>query len=176
MAISKTQQVVVDGEASEPEHVRSGVPQGVVLGPLIFLIYINNKADNMDSATNIILFADDCLLYCIVRSREDTDSLQYDLNSLIDWASKWQVSFNTSKCKHPRVTTKKNLIIHNYKTANNLLVTVKHHPYLEVELSNSFKWTNHSNNMTAKANQALWYIRAICRDVEHQLSNKYILH
>ena len=50
---ARTQQVVVDGEASEPVHVRSGVPQGTVLGPLMFLIYINNIADNMDSATNI---------------------------------------------------------------------------------------------------------------------------
>ena len=79
---ARTQQVVVDGEASEPVHVRSGVPQGTVLGPLMFLIYINNIADNMDGATNIRLFADDCLLYRIIRSSDDTDSLQNDLNSL----------------------------------------------------------------------------------------------
>ena len=134
---ARTQQVVVDGEASEPVHVRSGVPQGTVLGPLMFLIYINNIADNMDSATNIRLFADDCLLYRIIRSSDDTDSLQNDLNSLTDWSSKWQMSFNTSKCKLLRITTKRNPITHSYRMADDLLETVKHHPYLGVELSHN---------------------------------------
>ena len=156
---ARTQQVVVDGEASEPVHVRSGVPQGTVLGPLMFLIYINNIADNMDSATNIRLFADDCLLYRIIRSSDDTDSLQNDLNSLTDWSSKWQMSFNTSKCKLLRITTKRNPITHSYRMADDLLETVKHHPYLGVELSHNLKWTNHIDNITAKANQALWFIR-----------------
>ena len=59
----------------------------------MLLIYINNIADNMDSATNIRIFADDCLLYCIVRSSGDTDSLQNDLNSLTDWSSKYEMAF-----------------------------------------------------------------------------------
>ena len=175
---ARTQQVVVDGEASEPVHVRSGAPQGMVLGPLMFLIYINNIADNMDSATSIRLFADDCLLYRIIRSSDDTDSLQNDLNSLTDWSSKWQMSFNTSKCKLLHITTKRNPITHSYRMADNLLEMVKHHPYLGVELSHNLKWTNHIDNITPKANQngandmsecltfetafckkALWFIR-----------------
>ena len=155
----RTQQVVVNGEASEPVHVRSGVPQGTVLGSLMFLIYINNIADNMDSATNIRLFADDCLQYRIITSSDDTDSLQNDLNSLTDWSSNWQMSFNTSKCKLLRITTKRNPITHSYRMADDLLETVKHHPYLGVELSHNLKWTNHIDNITAKANQALWFIR-----------------
>jgi hypothetical protein len=106
---SRTQRVVVDGETSKPVHVKSGVPQGTVLGPLMFLIYINNIADETDKATHIRLFADDCLLYRVIRSSDDTYQLQKDLDSLTDWSSKWQMSFNSSKCKLLSVTTKRNL-------------------------------------------------------------------
>ena len=125
----------------------------------MFLIYINNIGENIDSSTSIRLFADDCLLYRIIRSSTDTDSLQNDLNSLTDWSSTWQMSFNTSKCKLLRITTKRNPITHTYKMANDMLETVKHHPYLGVELSHNLKWTKHIDNITAKANQALWFIR-----------------
>ena len=87
---SRTQRVVVDGEVSEHVHVKSGVPQGTVLGPLMFLIYINDIADNISSETHIRLFADDCVLYRPIQSSSDTDTLQMDLNSLTDWVTKWQ--------------------------------------------------------------------------------------
>jgi hypothetical protein len=64
---NRRQQVVVDGEASEPVLVTSGVPQGTVLGPLMFLIYINDIGENLDERTRIKLFADDCLLYRSIR-------------------------------------------------------------------------------------------------------------
>ena len=54
--------VVVDGHASELSHVKSGVPQGTVLGPLLFLMFINDIGDNINPGTEIRLFADDCLL------------------------------------------------------------------------------------------------------------------
>ena len=69
------------------------------------------------------------------------------------------MSFNTSKCKLLRITTKRNPITHSYRMADDLLETVKHHPYLGVELPHNLKWTNHIDNITAKANQALWFIR-----------------
>ena len=82
-----------------------------------------------------------------------------DLNSLTDWATKWQMSFNTSKCSILRITTKTNPLIHNYNMQNDYLDSVKHHPYLGVELSHNLKWTEHISNITLKANKALWFIR-----------------
>jgi hypothetical protein len=134
---SRTQCVVVDGETSQPVHVQSGVPQGTVLGPLMFLIYINDISNNIDTNTKIRLFADDCVLYRIVRSNTDTEYLQKDLNALTDWASTWQMSFNTAKCNILRITTKKNPIIHNYKMEKNPLDTVRHHSYLGIELTHA---------------------------------------
>ena len=67
----------------------SGVPQGTVLGPLLFLIYINDIIENITS--KLKLFADDCLLYRTITSEQDTMALQKDLDTLVQWASKWQM-------------------------------------------------------------------------------------
>ena len=76
----RTQQVVLDGISSAPALVKSGVPQGTVLGPILFLIYINDIVENVTSSTR--LFADDCLLYRVIRSEANTVNLQLDLNTL----------------------------------------------------------------------------------------------
>ena len=156
---TRTQQVVVDGESSAPCHVKSGVPQGTVLGPLMFLIYINDISENLSNSTKVRLFADDCLLYRSISSEADSQMLQKDLDSLVDWSFKWQMSFNTRKCKTLRVTTKRNPIEYVYIMNNDELENVSHHPYLGVELSTDLKWSQHINNVTIKANNALWFIR-----------------
>ena len=75
----RTQQVVLDGQASDPVPVLSGVPQGLVLGPvLLFLIFINDLPDNI--GYSVCLFADDCVLYRNIHSLQDCSILQEDLN------------------------------------------------------------------------------------------------
>ena len=81
----RNQQVVIDGETSDPAEVTSGVPQGTVLGPTLFLIYINDIAENINS--NIRLFADDCVVYRQIDSPKDHVILQDDLNKLVDWSN-----------------------------------------------------------------------------------------
>ena len=77
---NRTQKVVVDGSSSESARVRSGVPQGTVLGPLLFLTYINDLPSMVSS--QIRLFADDCLLYRPIKCRTDQEQLQRDLSAL----------------------------------------------------------------------------------------------
>ena len=77
--------VIVDGEESEPASVLFGVPQGTVLGPLLFLIYINDMPNVISSGTYICLFADDCLIYRNI-SLDDQVILQHDLVALQGWA------------------------------------------------------------------------------------------
>ena len=88
--------MVIDGKTSDPAEVTSGVPQGTVLGPTLFLIYINNIAENINS--NIRLFADDCVVYRQIDSPQDHVILQDDLNKLGDWSNTWQMKFNVDKC------------------------------------------------------------------------------
>ena len=94
---NRSQSVVCEGKRSNPAQVTSVVPQGTVLGPLLFLLYVNDLPDNLKSS--IRLFADDALLYGIVSSVENGDQLQEDLRKLEVWQSKWQMSFNPAKCK-----------------------------------------------------------------------------
>ena len=76
--IERTQQVVVNGAASSSTIVTSGVPQGTVLGPLLFLLYINDLPDNI--STSVRLLADDCILYTPIRTQNDSSLLQNDLH------------------------------------------------------------------------------------------------
>ena len=73
----------------------SGVPQGTVLGPLLFLIYINDISEQLQSPVR--LFADDSVVYREIQSIEDTHTLQQDLFRLQEWADKWQMLFNVAK-------------------------------------------------------------------------------
>ena len=82
----RLQQVLVDGCCSSPCKVSSGVPQGSVLGPVLFLLYINDIAEGICS--HIKLFADDCLIYRTIQSSSDQHILQQDLNALVKWAEK----------------------------------------------------------------------------------------
>jgi hypothetical protein len=84
----RLQYVTVDGSISKPCKVLSGVPQGTVLGPLFFLIYINDIQQNLSPGTTLRLFADDSLLYRVIKSFNDTLILQKDLDQLQKWEKK----------------------------------------------------------------------------------------
>ena len=98
----RTQRVVVDGETSGPASVKSGVPQGSVLGPLLFLIFINDLVEHTTSTVR--LFADDCVMYKSVKSVRDCQELQQDLIQLQAWQERWQLRFNPRKCNVMRAT------------------------------------------------------------------------
>ena len=82
----RQQRVVVNGVKSDWASVLSGVPQGTVLGPLLFSLYIN---DIIDIKSEIRLFADDCVCYCEIKAEEDTMKLQRDIDRLGSWERKW---------------------------------------------------------------------------------------
>ena len=99
----RKQQVILNGETSQLQPVISGVPQGSVLGPLLFLCYINDIPSAVKS--KIKLYTDDALLYRDINS-EDIIVLQEDLNTLSQWAKKWQMNFNPTKCECLRISNK----------------------------------------------------------------------
>ena len=95
-------QVVLDGEALDLVPVLSTVPQGSVLGPVLFLIFINDLPNNIKSS--VCLFADDCVLYRNLHSLQDCLILQEDLTSLGQLEANLQMKFNVAKCHSMRVT------------------------------------------------------------------------
>ena len=93
---SRSQSVIIDGECSKSVDVTSGVPEGTVLGPLMFLLFIDDIQDDLEC--NLRLFADDTLLFHKITHHDDTLALQRDLDKLGLWADRWQMLFNPSKC------------------------------------------------------------------------------
>ena len=90
---NRVQRVVLNGQESEWEKINSGVPQGSVLGPLLFLIYINDLTDGISS--NMKLFADDSSLFSRVQNVNAThEQLVTDLNIITEWAYQWKMKFN----------------------------------------------------------------------------------
>jgi len=157
----RTQRVVVEGEHSRTEPVTSGVPQGTVLGPLFFLVYINDI--NKEVESTLRLFADDSLLYRQIKTPEDQYILQRDIDKLADWARLWQMSFNVKKCHVLRIKRSKRTTRSQgecvYSMAGVRLVEVEHHPYLGVELDNTLSWDTQLKNINSKSIRVLNMIR-----------------
>ena len=101
---SRSQNVSVNGVHSSTISVMSGVLQGSVIGPALLLLYINDIKDNIRSSLR--LFTDDSIVYRDIRSDEDSEILQQDLDTLERWAQTWQMDFNMSKCYHLTLTRK----------------------------------------------------------------------
>ena len=93
----RTQRVVLNGSFSNWSDVTSGVPQGSVLGPLLFLIYVNDMDCGLEA--NISKFADDTKIFHKVSDISDHQMIQTDLHKLIEWSNTWQIKFNADKCK-----------------------------------------------------------------------------
>ena len=153
----RTQQVVLEGKRSCTSDVTSGVPQGTVLGPLLFLVFINDLPDAVTSS--IRLFADDALLYRRIKSNEDVYALQDDLNHLQAWEKDWQMAFNPDKCEVLRVTNKKKIIEAQYTIHGSALCTVDEAKYLGVTIQRNLNWKPHVNNICKKANSTRGFLQ-----------------
>ena len=153
----RTQRVVVNGEHSKWVHVKSGVPQGTVMGPLLFLIYLNDLPDNISS--EVRLFADDCVLYRPITNDIDIEHLQTDLNTLTQWQNTWQMHFNADKCFVLKISHAKTTSLHQYTLGQSVLKELKSHSYLGVNISHDLKWVDHINSTISKANRVLGVIR-----------------
>ena len=154
---SRNQQVVVDGATSDKVPVISGVPQGTVLGPLLFLLFINDLPACVESKTR--LFADDCIVYRNVKTLQDCQALQNDLYKLTDWERKWGMLFHPDKCNTLQVTRARNPLTFTYSLKGQDLEAVNTAKYLGVDLSNNLSWNSHIDRTTKKANSMLGFLR-----------------
>ena len=156
---------MVDGAKSSTCRVTSGVPQGSVLGPVLFLISISDIVINVQS--EIRLFADDILLYRAIKTPSDHEILQNDLNTLTKWASDWMMEFNIPKCNIIQITTKHNKRNFTYKISNVPLTTVKEHNYLGICLHHKLSWKPHVDRICNKANRLLGFLKRNLYTMDH---------
>ena len=154
---NRVQSVVVDGARSKPVDVMSGVPQGTVLGPLLFLLHINDLPSVVTS--QVRLFADDCLMYRPIRSIADQVALQCDLSALERWGSAWGMRFNASKCQVMHICKPHNTKPYMYSLCDTILETVSEAKYLGVTLTHELSWSTHVNLVATKANRTLGFLR-----------------
>jgi len=150
---NRTQRVSVNGVLSDLASVSSGVPQGSVLGPALFLLYINNISDGIRS--DLRLFADDSIVYREINSNTDHLILQQDLEHLKDWAHRWQMDFNISKCFLLSITLKKQPSDFTYILSGQTITRTDSHPYLGINIDSKLSWRPHVNEVTAKASRLL---------------------
>ena len=162
---SRSQRVVIDGEESESIPVTSGVPQDSVLGPILFLIYINDLPNEVCS--QVRLFADDTALYLTLESEDDSSTLQKDLNILSAWETRWDMGFNPSKCQVVHVTGSKKPVKTDYILHGQVLESVTSARYLGVDISSSLSWNPHVDRITGNANRTLGFVR---RNIKTKMS------
>ena len=153
----RKQHVVLGNAYSSLCNVLSGVPQGSILGPLLFIIYINDLPTSISS--KIRLYADDVILYRVILSSEDAIILQQDLNKLVSWAATWLMSLNLDKCEHLLVTNKKQPLSFTYMIKDHLIRKVTSAKYLGVTITHNLSWTKHVDTVTCKANSVRAFLQ-----------------
>jgi hypothetical protein len=159
--VGRRQRVVLNGVTSTWKPVESGVPQGSVLGPTLFLIYVND----MDSVVEVLLlkFADDSKLYDKVKTEVDRQRIQRDLVRLVEWSEDWQMSFNVQKCKVMHIGH--NNPEHSYSMNGEELQTVEEEKDLGIVITKDLKPSNQCVAAVKAANRTLGMFN---RSFEHK--------
>lgn len=150
----------IDGAKSDVLGVPSGVPQGSVLGPILFLCYVNNIAVSLPPQITVRLFADDCLIYSIISKPEDQLTLNLALNSINQWCAASRMKINYTKTSYITLTNKtKNIFSFGYEIDGRNITCVNSFKYLGVTISSNLSWNLHIDNICSKAETKLWYLR-----------------
>lgn len=152
----RSQFVSVNGSNSHLTPVNSGVPQGSVLGPLLFLIYINDLHAIISSS--VCLFADDCVIYREISTDSDTALLQSDLISISNWCRTWLMEPNITKCKSMRVS-RRNAVCPTYYLNSAPLESVHCYKYLGIHIASDLSWNIHIEHVINNANSMLGFLR-----------------
>jgi hypothetical protein len=156
----RKQRVVLDGFMSNWRRVGRGVPQGSVLGPLLFLVFINDMPAGLNHICK--LYADDSKLIAVIKTDEDRLKLQEDLDKVCDWSAKWKIGFNVAKCKVMHFKSKlRKTQPHTRDYTMNIngqrvpLSTTQSERDLGIQVTNKLKWAEQVSIVTTKANSMM---------------------
>ena len=157
---NRQQVVVIDGIKSNVTNIEAGCPQGSRLGPLLFIIYINDIVVDLES--DIIIFADDTTILASGRNpNETTAQLNRDIIKLTDWAVKWKVSFNPKKTKDMIFSTKTVINTPPMLFDGTVIDRVTSHKHLGVYLTSTLDWSTQINYVCIKANMKLNVLKRV---------------
>ena len=158
------QKVIVNGTCCKQAPVTSGIPQGSVLGPILFVLYINDMPTGIYNP--IRLFADDTKIYTRSDVESSSETLQDDLDKLQEWSDRWLLRFHPEKCHVLKLGNKKSDSVYRMKSkdtqGNHTVVTLAESEYekdLGVLIDNKLGFSNHVAHVTKKANRIVGIIR-----------------
>jgi hypothetical protein len=164
----RQQRVIINGAKSEWGSIKAGVPQGSVLGPLLFLIFINDIT-HVIRHCKIRLFADDTCLYIEVDEPDQAAAaLNNDLTEIQEWANKWLITFSPPKTEDLLISNKQERPHPELELGGQPIKQVKSHKHLSVHLTNDLSWSTHAEETAKKANKML----GIIRPLKHKLDRK----
>jgi hypothetical protein len=159
---------VINGQNSDWLQPNAGVPQGSILGPLLFLVFVNDITNDIES--NIHIFADDTSLMEILENYiESYAKINRDLERLSTWAAKWLVTFNATKTVYIKISRKVNPAPLPVLILNGIVVReVQTHKHLGLTFNQTLTWSDHIEALTTKAAKCVGLLRRICRDVPRE--------
>jgi len=154
----RRQRVIVNSAASAWEGVRSGIPQGSVMGPVLFVLFINDLPDQLES--RVLMYADDTKIYAKVNNEAEQNRLQDDLANVLRWAEKWQLRFNLEKCK----------VMHYGRSNQNYSYNMCEQPLMRMQVTEEekdlgilftkdLKFSEHTAKAAKKANQMVGMVK-----------------
>ena len=170
----REQRVLVDNCQSELKPVLSGVPQGSILGPILFVLFINDLPIGLNNETKLMLYADDTKIWRAIKSSDDYFSLQKDIDCLNDWALRNKMHFHPSKCKVLSIPGKKSnlgflsvpFLRYQYLLSQTPLDYTDSEKDLGVIVTDSFCFENHLCKLLSKANQQFGLTKRTCSFVK----------
>lgn len=153
----RKQQVSINGANSKWHEVTSGIPQGSVIGPILFVIYINDLPDIVNST--VYLFADDTKIFKIINNQNDRDTLQNDLKKLTEWSETWLLKFHPDKCKFMHIGKNGPPDDFHYDLMGTSLEQVHEEKDIGVTIDENLTFESHISNKVKKANSMFSIIR-----------------
>jgi hypothetical protein len=158
---NRSQTVTINAESSSTVRVTSGVPQGSILGPLLFVMFINDLPSCFKHS-QALLYADDLKLFSPISSVSDCKLLQTDIDSLSNWCSVWKLKLNVPKCNVLTFTNKKHNVLYSYKLYGSDLTRVSFIKDLGVVISSNLSFKKHVSYIVPKAYKLLGFIKRNC--------------
>ena len=159
------QRVALQGTYSNSLLVLSGVPQGPILGPLLFLVYMDNIPQCIKHDSKVAIFAGDSKLFKIIEKPSDKFSFQQDLMQLSIWSDTWEMCLSIPKCKALNISRKKTPTKWEYHVNGSPLARDSKIKDLGITVTNTLQWSLHIKVISSKANRMLGLIRRVCRDI-----------
>lgn len=164
---NRKQFVSIGNYSSNELSVTSGVPQGSVLGPLLFLIYINDIVNEIFPPIQIRLFADDCIVFNEVCSLNDQLMLNSNLQNILSWCGRWGMELNKEKTVYMSITKKINMMSFAYNLGSTPLTKVNQYKYLGIMITSDLSWNNHISNICNSSFKKLCILRHKLKHTPH---------